>query len=397
MTVLFIRFFPLIDGSLTLKMRLAKKLCSLGHQTYFLFTCTISSELTKEIEKISPVFYLEELEKQKLNGTLPHVDYIHAGGNGDDIYRAYDIKAAFFKDASVVFCAWASNAFIHTSKLGFSPDGIFYKHFFRLLPERNIAFPGEGVILKKHREFFKKNFSSSFHVSNGLDIPQKRLIRGNVNKKKLVTITRLAPCKEYVFPLVDVVNKLYQNGYKYELHIYGDGPFFNELVEKVEKGGMERFIFLHGELPYSKVNETLLGAGYFIGMGGAIIEAAALGIPSIQAIEYHLYPTVYGWFHDLNDGDVGEYDKDKLKLDLYDILATNYDVDSTTYDWMSQRSYESAQLFSIDRVIDVYIEFLKSSDKHFTFHFPLWKRLLLKITRQPFKLFQLSPLETIRR
>jgi glycosyltransferase involved in cell wall biosynthesis len=397
MTVLFIRFFPLIDGSLTLKIRLAQKLNQLGHKTYFLFTCPISDTLEADVARVSPVLFYKDLETINDQGKLPCIDAIHAGADGDSIYKVFDIKNQFFKDAAVVFCAWATNAFIHTSRLGFSPDGLFYKYFFNQLPEQNIAFPGNGVIKRKHQAFLKKMFDTTPAVNNALQLPPVLKQRERINKKKIVTITRLAPAKEYVFSTLVVIKELRSKGFEYEFHVYGGGPYLNLLKEKVESEKMHDYVHLHGEIAYSKVNEVLMETGFFIGMGGSIIEAAALGIPSIQAIEYHEEPTAYGWFHELNDGELGEFDKEKKKVKLFDLLVEAYALDNEAYSLMAEKSFASAQYFSIDNVIERYIKFLQGADKEFTFHFPTWKRWLLKAARQPVKFFALSPQETIQR
>lgn len=396
MTVLFVRTYPLIDGSLTYKMRLAKKLAALGHHPYFVFSSNISEELAAEIKAIAPLLFVGELEQLRLDGKLPVADVMHAGVDGDGIPWVYDLKDRFFGKAAVVFGAWASNSFIHSSALGFSPDGVFYKYFLRRLPARNISFMGP-TIKSKHALFSGRSLEEGPIVPNSLELPDTYRERSQVNCLKIVSVSRLSPSKEYVFATIEVLKKLRAQGINYEFHVYGSGEYLPELQQQVQTEQLESLVFLHGGIPYSEVNNALADAGYFIGMGAAIIEAAVLGIPSLQAIEYNKEPTVYGWFHELNDGEIGEYRQGKPVYPLLQFLTDAYGQSEEAYRQMCLESFHRAREFSIDKVIHRYLSFLKGADAAFSFRFPHWKRLLLKLARQPFKLFAKSPMDVIRK
>lgn len=392
MNVLFVRSYPLIDGSLTYKFRLAKKLREIGHHSFFLFTCSITKELKQEVEKNAPLFYVSDLTENA--NALPEIDVIHAGVDGDMIPYVYDLKRKYFKQAAVVFGAWASNAFIHRSKIGFSPDGLFYKKFLKLLPDQNISFMGP-TIKEKHELFINEPISGPI-ITNALRLPNTFEERNITNPRKIVSIGRLSPSKEYVFATIDVVKALRAEGMQYEFHVYGKGEYLPALQQRVKEEQLESFIFLHGEIPYSAVNDTLRAAGLFIGMGAAIIEAAALGIPSLQAIEYHTEYTIYGWFHELLDGEIGEFRKDKITYPLEKVLKDVYNISDEEYARLSLASFQRAQAFSLDNVIHTYVQFLQNADREFALQIPSWQRFLLKVCRQPFKLIAQRPAEVIR-
>lgn len=396
MNVLFVRMYPLIDGSLTYKMRLAKKLAAVGHHPYFVFSSRISDELAAEIRSVAPLYFTWELDQLRAEGKLPVVDVIHAGVDGDGIPWVYDLRERYFEGAAVVFAAWASNSFTHSSKLGFSPDGLFYKYFLKRLPARNISFMGP-TIKDKHARFAGRSLEEGPVVPNSLELPGTYHPRAAVNRKKIVSVGRLSPSKEYVFATIDVLKELRKQGMEYEFHVYGAGEYLPVLQEQVRTERLETFVFLHGGIPYSEVNKALGDAGYFIGMGAAIIEATVLGIPALQAIEYRRDPVIYGWFHELHDGEIGEYRVGKPLYQLQKYLEDAYTVSDDAYREMCLQSFHRARQFSIDEVIHQYIAFLEGADRSFVLRFPAWKRKLLKLLRQPFKLIRTAPAKQVTR
>jgi glycosyltransferase involved in cell wall biosynthesis len=397
MNVAFLRSYPLIDGSLTYKMRLAGKLVEQGHTVHFISTCDLPAAMQSQLDAIAPVVFTKDLPALPASHPVFAAEAIHAGVDGDYIQYAYDLKRRFFPKAAVVFGAWASNAFIHRSVIGFSPDGAFYRYFLNRLPAQNIAFMGP-TIRDKHVAFLgNEHLKRSPVIPNSLELPQQYAERQRADRKKLVSIGRLAPSKEYVFVTVDALKQLRMEGMELEFHLYGDGPFVPMLQQRIVEEGLQEFVTLHGEIPYAQVPSALADAGYFIGMGAAIIEAAAAGVPAIQAIEYSTEPGMYGWFHQLQDGEIGEYRKGKPQVPLTDLLREAVKWDDADYKAACSASFERSRHFALDHVIQDYLAFLQGADKDFVLHLPYWKRWMLKAFRQPFKLLALPPSKTIAR
>jgi len=390
MNFLFFRNYPSVDGTLSIMMRYAKKLSEKGHNCTFLLGTPLNAHIKLTLDNICPsitVLDLPLLLKEKL---LPQIDAIYAAVSGDDLLNIFTYRNAYFKTSSILFHPVASNTFIQTSSIGFSPDGLLYKAFLKDLPTSNIAFPTTGKIMQNHEQFSKRDFSKCFILPNALDIlPSiKEKIKGPIIN--IVSITRLAPGKEYIFGLLDVVEKLGKQGYPFQLHIYGNGPYYDEIEEIIKNFSNKKNIILYGEIKMEEVIATLKNADFFIGMGGALLEAVSLGIPSLIAIEYNKLPNTYGWFHKQNDYEVGEYDPLKTTFCLFDSLVKVDKIDSIMYNEMAAKTLQRAQYYSIDVVCDNFVHFAKQADQKFNFTIPLWKRLALKLLRQPFKLFLIS-------
>jgi len=152
-----------------------------------------------------------------------------------------------------------------------------------------------------------------------------------------------------------------------------------------------------GGLAYSKINEAFINAGFFIGMGAAIIEASSFGIPSIQAIEYIQEPICYGWFYKNEGFEIGAYIKGNPTASIAALLEEGLAFTEKEYEVAAEKSYQKAQAFAIDNTIQKFISFAQNADCNFVFHFPKWKRILLKMASQPFKLIEKKAADTIKK
>jgi glycosyltransferase involved in cell wall biosynthesis len=247
------------------------------------------------------------------------------------------------------------------------------------------------TIKGKHERFSKRELTESPIIPNALTLPELFEQRENIIRYKLVSIGRLSPSKEYVDATIGIIKKLALKNIYYTFHIYGAGEYAAGITERVKREGLEKIIFLHGPVAYTEINNVLADAQYFIGMGAAIIEAAALGIPSLQAVEYNNMPTVYGWFHEMEDEEIGEYNPNKPLFEISQLLEACYETSDELYREACLKTAERAKHFSIDNVIIKYIDFLQKADRQFVLPFPPWMGWLLKLARQPFKLISTPP------
>ena len=103
-------------------------------------------------------------------------------------------------------------------------------------------------------------------------------------KKKIVTVGRLSVEKNQKL-LIDAFAKIASDYPEYTLEIYGEGPLRAELEAYIRKYGLADRIILMGRK--DKVQEYIQDAEIFVlpsnseGMPNALLEAMALGIPSI--------------------------------------------------------------------------------------------------------------------
>lgn len=396
MNLAFYRCSSGVDGSLTFMVRIGARLLALGHQVSYIFT----SDVTQAIQNLLPpgcrVYRAKEILQGDVDDHFSSVDVIHAGVDGDELPKVFVFRDLKLPKAAIVFGAWSSDAFIHSSLIGFSPDGLRYKRFLRMLPVANITFMGP-TIMEKHADFAKRDFCPSTIIPNAVDVGEVFIARGLVDRSRLVTIGRLAASKEHLFGAIDIVAELAREGMSIQFDIYGEGPYRIALQQKIEALSLGQLVRLKGEIPYAGVPAALRTAGIFLGMGASALEAAALGIPSLQAIEYTPEPVVYGWLHEMTDGEVGEYKPGKPQYSLKHYLRLGLAWSDEDYLARCEQSFVATKKHSIERIANLYLEFAARADRGFRFTEPGWLSFLIKLSRQPFKLLAQNRQKTIGR
>ena len=101
----------------------------------------------------------------------------------------------------------------------------------------------------------------------------------------IVTVGRLTSQKNHVL-LINTFSEVVQRYPSYELHIYGDGELKEELMKLSQKLNLANKIFFEGNV--DNIKNYIYKAKMFVlssdyeGMPNALMEAMALGIPSIS-------------------------------------------------------------------------------------------------------------------
>lgn len=104
-------------------------------------------------------------------------------------------------------------------------------------------------------------------------------------RKVIVNVGRLTEQKNQKM-LIRVFSKILKKYPEYILEIYGDGPLREELIKLVNELGIEKSVFLRGNV--SDVLEKIKDATCFVlssryeGMPNALIEAMALALPVVS-------------------------------------------------------------------------------------------------------------------
>lgn len=102
----------------------------------------------------------------------------------------------------------------------------------------------------------------------------------------IVTVARLDHMKNYLLHLPVMMRRLRDDGMTLRLHIYGEGPFQREIEQRIASNSVGDLIELRGSIAYSQLHEVYATAGVFVGMGTAALEAAASGVPTVDAEPY---------------------------------------------------------------------------------------------------------------
>jgi glycosyltransferase involved in cell wall biosynthesis/GT2 family glycosyltransferase len=105
---------------------------------------------------------------------------------------------------------------------------------------------------------------------------------------RLVCIARLIPVKGLIY-LIEAFVQLLERNAAIELHIYGDGPLLDELVEKAGALGVDGNTIFRGAFKHSDLGSILCSAHIFVlpslteGLPLAVIEAMAHGMPIVAS------------------------------------------------------------------------------------------------------------------
>lgn len=351
---------------------------------FLLHNHSFGTDLVQLMEEFSQVIYSDELEQLKRQNKLPEFEYVHAMAGGDALIWIYGkAKRRYFPKAAIVFGIYHPRAYVTLTYLGRTPDTRMMEHFLKSLPLSNLTFMNIAV-REAVSGYFNIDFSRSYIIPIPIEVPDQYRQRGSVDHRRIVSVGRLVEFKDYINPVIQVVKKLREKGSLLEYHVYGGGPLLQQVLKNVADLKAGEYVHIHGELPYSQFSKVVENAHLFIGMGTAILEASALGVPSLLAIESNGDRT-YGWFFDQQGYEVGEVKPGEPTYEYNKYIEESLNEDADEYAVNCMKSWQRARFFSIESIVDEYIKFLKGADKSYVYRYSLTKQMLLKMKRQLFK------------
>ncbi len=128
--------------------------------------------------------------------------------------------------------------------------------------------------------------SRSIIIPNSVDIPDGKFLEPSVNReKRIVSVGRLHPQKNQKI-LIEAFNIIKDEIKDYILEIYGEGPLREELQYYIDKNNLDNRVFLRGTT--NDVFDKIYNSSLFVlssdyeGMPNALLEALAIGVPSIS-------------------------------------------------------------------------------------------------------------------
>lgn len=144
---------------------------------------------------------------------------------------------------------------------------------------KKIVFQSNSVLTGYPKWARKKGIIIPNPLSDNLIKPFK-----GERRKNIVALGRLTPQKNYKL-LIDAFSEFSKKHSDYILEIYGDGPLKSSIEKYIEKLNLSDRIILHGFC--TDVHEKIVDAGMYVmssnfeGLSNALLEALALGIPTI--------------------------------------------------------------------------------------------------------------------
>jgi colanic acid/amylovoran biosynthesis glycosyltransferase len=240
-------------------------------------TVLLEKRLWKTKKNIKEFFIdsFKALQFLPMNFDIIHFEFGYPAFNYQNIFRAKDI----IKPKIIVS--------FRGTDLNVAPlrGTIDYKLVFE--HSDLLHFVSETLLEKARKLGYKKNnfFVNPSSIDTNLFLPNKK------NKKKdkkirIITVAALRWQKGHEFAL-SAIKKVIDNGIDTEFSIIGDGPYRQPIEYAIKQTGLEKKVFLKGQLSQKKVKKELQKADLFIqasveeGFGNAPLEAMAMELPII--------------------------------------------------------------------------------------------------------------------
>lgn len=179
--------------------------------------------------------------------------------------------------------------------------------------------------------------------------PARRSARPKGTPLRIVSIGSFTPFKTYNFTLPSTIADLRKSGIPAEWTIYGDGMELSRIQQAITQAGVEDCVHLAGKLDYARFAEVVGQADLYIGAGTTLIEASALGVPSLVALDDNPEPTTPGFFADRTGTFTSDWADDDHPIPFKNAIATFAGLSEEARQSLADRSMARAQSYSIDR------------------------------------------------
>lgn len=173
-----------------------------------------------------------------------------------------------------------------------------FRRLLRNMPARNIIASSRETIQRCRK--LQPQLGSGVHLLLGplREYPQPEPKRG-AGTLKVCTVGRYVDFKvATILAMAGVVAALRRDGVDIEYHVFGEGPSLAALTAGVTMLNVEGCIQIHRPIPTEEFAMVVSRHDLFFGMGGAVVQAAMLGVPAMIAIQGETRPVTYGWFSD---------------------------------------------------------------------------------------------------
>lgn len=253
----------------------------------------------KEITKKKSIKLLLKKIKVVLDMKTGHIENVIKKERKKILTKKYDVEIAFKDGFTALFTAFGDSKrkihWLHYEYKKTNPNGKYDKLFKRILPTFDkIVAVSDNV---------KKCFNDIYHlddkviviynVVNGEKIIELSKEESNVllnsNELNLVSVGRLHEMKGYD-RLIDTIYKLKGDGIfdNVKLRIYGDGPLFETLNQKISDLELTNDIFLMGSVmnpyKYIKNSDLFILSSIYEPFGLVIVESLTLGVPVLATL-----------------------------------------------------------------------------------------------------------------
>lgn len=229
---------------------------------------------------------------------------------------------------------------------------------FKRFPAENLVFANTACKVT-HAQELATNFSRSAVIPLIVDGERFNRRRKDVNRDdvlRIVSIGRLEHFKTYNLTMLDVVRRLRQRGLNVLWEVYGSGPLQGRMAETARDYNISDAVSFCGDINYDEIPRALNQAFAFVGSGLSVMEAAAMGVPSIPAIEYSQQPRAFGFISDISGDSFFEPGISDTEYDIADLLRDLAQKSASEYEALGDRCRERMTPFFSGNVAQKYLD-----------------------------------------
>jgi glycosyltransferase involved in cell wall biosynthesis len=229
----------------------------------------------------------------------------------------------------------------------------------RELPLENLMFAA-ATFASQAGEQVGRDLSGSPVLPLAIDTDRLRPSQDRrVDRRKLVSVARLAPYYPHHGQMIQVIADLRAEGHDFEYHAYGEGEERPALEAAARSLGVADAVFFHGAVPYERFAEVVGDAFAYIGLGTAMIEAAACGVPALVGIDSYPAPVSHGFLHE--GGHIGEYLPGQPRYPIGERVLWLAGLGAGEYREVGVQSRARAEEFSLSRLLPRFVEILEGA------------------------------------
>lgn len=352
MKILFVLGQLTLGGIETYCLRMCRALAARGHDVeVWVVKRKFHAELVRSYREVVPVRFLTRLTPAPLLPIAPavpaDVDLIFTTGRLALIFGTLALKTE--EDTCLV-----AGVFSQWEFLGETAD---YKSrisqaLLSQIGTKNLIFCTEGC-RTWHEPALGPEVRDSLVSPLLIDLPEARPSSGPPSRPgdpvHIVSVGNFTPFKTYHFTLPSVIRDLRSAGVEVRWTVYGEGPELERTRRIVAEAGVEDLVTLAGRVPYERFHDEVAKGDLYIGAGTTLIEASALGVPSLVALDDNPDATTPGYFCDRRGIYTSDVAGDERLVPFEQAIAAFAAMSEEERSDLRERSVRSAGIYSIAR------------------------------------------------
>lgn len=352
MKILFVLGQLTLGGIETYCLRVCRALAGRGHDVeVWVVKPNFDELLLQSYRDVVPVRFLTRLAPLPVMPKAPSapqaVDLIFTTGRLSLIFGALSLRRPRkARLVAGVFSQWEFSGEAQDYKSRIANDVIAQ------IGTRNVVFCTEGC-RASHEHALGAEVSES-HISPLLvELPEAspahQVRREAGAPVQIVSVGNFTPFKTYHFTLPAVIRDLRAAGVKLHWTVFGEGPERERARRTIAEAGVGDLVTLAGRVPYDQFRERVSAADLYIGSGTTLIEASALGVPSLVALDENPDATTPGFFCDRRGIYTSDMAGDERLVPFAEAIAAFAAMSEGERADLRERSIRSAEIYSIAR------------------------------------------------